>query len=93
MDDTLWIAKSKDELNLITKTATSFYHMANIQINPTKSILATNSFTSFLWFSGLLIYSIPKNQPFKFLGCWFTLNNKHSQTIKLIKEEAFSLIK
>jgi len=92
MDDTLWIAKSKEELNLITKTATSFYQMANIQINPTKSILATNSSTTSMWFSGSLIYSIPKNQPFKFLGCWFTLNNKQSQAIKLIKEEAYNLI-
>ena len=92
MDDTLWIAKSKEELSLITKTAMSFYQMANIQINPTKSILATNSSTTSLQFSGSLIYSIPKNQPFKFLGCWFTSNNKHSQIIKLIKEEAFNLI-
>jgi len=92
MDDTLWIAQSKEELTLITRTATSFYQMANIQINPTKSILATNSFTTSMQFSGSLIYSIPKNQPFKFLGCWFTLNNKHSQIIKLIKEEAFNLI-
>ena len=30
MDDTLWISQSKEELDLITKTATSFYQMANI---------------------------------------------------------------
>src|ERR1043165_2995678 len=93
MDDTLWIAQSKEELTLITRTATSFYQMANIQINPTKSILATNSSTTSMQFSESLIYSIPKNQPFKFLGCWYTLNNKHSQITKLIKEEAFNLIK
>ena len=46
MDDTLWISQSKEELDLITKTATSFYQMANIQINLTKSILATNSATT-----------------------------------------------
>src|ERR1043165_6651180 len=43
-------------------------------------------------FSGSLIYFILKNQPFKFLRCWFTFNNNYSQIIKLIKEEAFNLI-
>ena len=42
MDDTLWIAKSKEELQTIIATATSFYHMADIQINLTQSILTSN---------------------------------------------------
>ena len=42
MDDTLWISNSKPNLELIIQTATSFYQMANIQINPHKSVLITN---------------------------------------------------
>ena len=34
MDDTLWIAKSKSQLNEIIKIATSFFQMAGIQVNP-----------------------------------------------------------
>ena len=43
MDDTLWITDSKPNLKLITQTATSFYQIANIQINPYKSVLITNA--------------------------------------------------
>src|ERR1043165_6576587 len=32
MDDTLWIANSKNELELITDMASSFYHMADIKL-------------------------------------------------------------
>ena len=34
MDDTLWIAQSKTELEQIINIATSFYQMADIQVNP-----------------------------------------------------------
>ena len=37
------------------------------------------------------IQSTPPHQPFKFLGCWFTLNNKQTSQIKLIQEEAINL--
>src|SRR5437868_10713174 len=43
IDDTLWITNSKPNLELITQTATSFYQIANIQINPHKSVLITNT--------------------------------------------------
>ena len=42
MDDTLWVAPSQTDLNNIISIAESFYNMANIQVNPSKSILATN---------------------------------------------------
>ena len=89
MDDTLWIAQSKDELEKITQMATSFYEMANLQINPTKSIFATNTKPTSIIFCKSTLNSIPHNQPFKYLGCWFTLNNKQTHFIKLIQEEAF----
>jgi hypothetical protein len=92
MDDTLWIAQSKNELEQITQMAASFYQMANLQINPTKSIFATNAKPTSITFLNSTLNSIPNNQPFKYLGCWFTLNNKQTHTIKLIQEEAFQLI-
>ena len=42
MDDTLWLASNKQILQQIVNSAESFYNMANITVNPTKSILATN---------------------------------------------------
>src|SRR6185295_6796589 len=77
----------------IIATATSFYHMANIQINPTKSILTSNtsSIAPIHFFNSLLIL-IPANQPFKFLGCWFTLNNSHTKQSQLIYDKAIQLI-
>ena len=43
MDDTLWIASSKNELEQILELASSFFKMANLKINLLKSILSTNS--------------------------------------------------
>src|ERR1043165_8595360 len=41
MDNILWVASSQTELSNILSIAESFYSMANIQVNLTKSILAT----------------------------------------------------
>jgi len=46
MDDTLWIASSKNELEQILELASSFFTIANLKINPLKSILSTNSKSS-----------------------------------------------
>src|SRR6185295_14617268 len=46
MNDTLWISQSKPELEQILQTATSFYQMANIQINLAKSIFISNQLQS-----------------------------------------------
>ena len=91
MDDTLWITQTKEELNEIIATATSFYQMADIQVNPSKSIFITKHTASSIQFLNSTLNSISKNQPFKFLGCWFTLNNKQTAQIKLIQEEALNL--
>ena len=93
MDDTLWIASSLTELQSIISAATSFYQMADIQINPTKSIFCSNqkNTTSISYFNQILPL-LPFNQPFKFLGCWFTLDNKNTKQIKLIRAEASHLI-
>ena len=43
MDDTLWLAKSAEQLQKITNTAASFYTMAHIKVNLHKSILTSNT--------------------------------------------------
>lgn len=43
VDDTLWIAESQLHLEQILNTASSFYQMANIKVNPQKSTLISNS--------------------------------------------------
>jgi len=95
MDDTLWVASSQAELNNIISIAESFYNMANIQVNPSKSILATNhkldTYTPTIFNNQPLLLQ-PKHQPFKFLGCWFTLDNKQTQQTQLIKTESAQLI-
>jgi len=70
MDDTIWIASTKNELEQITNTASSFFQMANIQVNSLKSILITNSpNTTPINFINQTITPYPKHKPFKFLGC------------------------
>ena len=95
MDDTLWLASSQHELSQILSTAQSFYNMANIQVNPAKSILCTNNppsqYTPIMYNQHLLPLHSP-HIPFKFLGCWFTLNNKFSKQTQLIIKESLHLI-
>ena len=96
MDDTLWIASSQTELSQILSIAESFYDMANIQINPSKSILTTNNPPSNynpIIFNNYTLSIHSPCTPFKFLGCWFTLNKKHSQQTQLIINESQHLIK
>src|SRR6185437_10728553 len=58
MDNTLWIASSLTELQSIISAATSFYQIADIQINHTKSIFCSNqkSTTSISYFKHLLLF-------------------------------------
>src|ERR1043165_8433187 len=65
--------------------------MANIQINSAKSVFVTNQLQSSTQFFNSTLTSILLNQPFKFLGCWFTLNNKQTAQIKIIQEETLQL--
>src|ERR1043165_8404551 len=93
MDDTLWIANSKNELKLITDMASSFYHMADTQINPIKSILVSNtSSTNELSFFASSIKPILASQLFKFLEYWFILNESMFKQSQIIQDEATQLI-
>ena len=95
MDDTLWVTSSQTELSHILSIAELFYAMANIQVNPSKSILVTNNpssnYTPISYNNHLLSLHSSK-QPFKFLGCWFTLDNRQSKQTKLIISESSQLI-
>src|SRR5260363_38751 len=95
MDDTLWIASSQLELTRMISIAESFYTMANIQVNPSKSILSTNlkvnNYTPII-FNNYALPLWPSSKPFKFLGCWFTLNNKQSKQTCLLITESSQLI-
>jgi hypothetical protein len=67
--------------------------MADIQVNSHKSLFITDNNSNYnISFLNCNIPRIPKNQPFKFLGCWFTLDNKISKQIQLIQEEVFQLV-
>ena len=95
MDDTLWVAPLQTDLNNIISIAESFYNMANIQVNPSKSILATNHKPDIYIPTIFNNQALPLHlarQPFKFLGCWFTLDNKQTQQTQLIKSESTQLI-
>jgi hypothetical protein len=67
--------------------------MANIQVNPNKSILVSNTVDLHsIQFIDSSITLISMKTPFKFLGCWFTLNNNQKAQINLISKEASSLV-
>ena len=70
MDNTIWIAHIKNELEQIINTASSFFQIANIQVNILKSILITNSPNIIpINFINQTIIPHPKHKSFKFLGC------------------------
>ena len=93
MDDTLWITHSIEQLELITQTASTFYKMAHIKVNPQKSVLTSNLSSPFtINFIDTTIQSQSKNTLFKFLGCWFTAALHYPTQINLIKQEALDLI-
>jgi hypothetical protein len=95
MDDTLWIASSQSELSHILSIAESFYAMANIQVNPSKSILVTNNpppYYTPISYNNHFLFLHSSTIPFKFLGCWFTLDNKQSKQTKLLISESSELI-
>ena len=67
--------------------------MANIQINPYKSVLITNAKKlSQLNFINSSLQLQQSSILFKFLGCWFTLDGKQTKQTKLITDEIFNLI-
>ena len=70
MDDTIWIAKDKQELQNILKTADSYFSYANIKVNPHKSTLITNDLDpdANITFQGKNITNIKQKAIFRHLG-------------------------
>ena len=66
MDDTVWIAKSKNELQQILQITESFMQYANIKVNPNKSVLLTNDNTDHaaIDFMGTTISNLPLKTTF-----------------------------
>jgi len=97
MDDSLWVAPNKEVLTDILTTATSFYKLNNIRVNPEKSFLITNSphlpSHPSITFDDTGITALPHNTPLKYLGAWYTANGKHTHIQKLIIQEATTNLK
>ena len=94
MDDSLWVAPSKTSLQEILTTANSFYKFARIKVNPSKSILATNSSSedNYITFNKENIVAINRSKLFKYLGAWFSLTSNPIYTQKIIISEAYTCI-
>ena len=69
-----------------------FFQIKSIQVNTNKSILVSNTVDLHsIQFINFTIIPISTKTLFKFLGCWFTLNNNQKAQINLISKEAFFL--
>ena len=100
MDDTVWIAHTKSELEAMLKIADSFYILNDIKINKNKSILMTNepkpndegSTLCTLSFGreDIKIKPTPKNESVRYLGVWFNMTLNKSFVINQTKNELYS---
>ena len=83
-------SQSKKELENIIAVANSFYKFTGIQVNPTKSMLVTNSsiIDKSINFNRQQIIAIAPTQLFKYLGAWFSIDPGHSKVQKTIMREA-----
>ena len=89
MDDSLWIAESKSQLEEILKTASSFYKMTGIKVNASKSIFLTNTRgDTSVFFENQILERRQQDEPFRYLGCWFKEKKNQDKINKKIKEEA-----
>src|SRR5690242_524313 len=89
------IAPNKEQLTKIINMASSFYKFANIKVNPQKSILATNSTSpdKSIIFDNEKLTAITNGTPFKYLGAWFSTNEKPTPVQKEIIAEAIINLK
>jgi len=76
LNDTTWIASSKEKLEYMLSEADSYYTFMNIKVNKQKSILITNN-TSYMinnqttlkfGFKHITLSNTPKDQSIRFLG-------------------------
>src|SRR5687767_10938680 len=77
MDDTLWIAKSADDLSAIIRIANSFYSLNDIQVNWPKTELLVNKtqLEPFIIADHNAIHQITARKPsesVRYLGVWIS---------------------
>jgi hypothetical protein len=97
MDDTLWIAKSADDLLSIITIANSFYSFNDIQVNWPKSELLVNKTQSEPFTIANLndIHHITARKPsesVRYLGVWISLTDNRTFITNQIHEEIKSAI-
>src|SRR5215216_2851665 len=93
MDDTLWIARSREDLTNIVSIAESFYKLNHIKVNWEKSVLMINNtksnqpFTCNINGSLTTIHPLPLNESTRYLGVWISLGRNKTFTINMLKGE------
>src|SRR5205823_9890622 len=92
IDNTTWITYTKAQMEMLLLTASSFYNFTNIQVNPTKSTLMTNSNDDnpHIIFNNIQINNIKAKSALRFLGYWFSKTKKHTPTHHIILNEVNS---
>ncbi|CAG8749992.1 7967_t:CDS:1, partial [Gigaspora rosea] len=71
MDNMVWLAETKEQLEVILQMAESFYKFAEIKMNPSKFTLATTNQepNNEITYNNEQMKSIDKKELFKILGC------------------------
>src|SRR6185369_10321798 len=94
MDDTTWTAPSKSNMELILKTAESFYDLNGIKVNKKKSeLLVINSPTpipsTYIHFGkdNTKVYAKPINSSIRFLGVWINAKGSTSYVKTSVQNE------
>ncbi|CAJ0906520.1 22466_t:CDS:2 [Entrophospora sp. SA101] len=90
MDDTTWIASSKEKMYKILSIASSFYQLNAIKVNPDKSTLMVinssgNDNETNATFNNISIHSTPTNTPVRILGVWFNTSGSQKHHISSFK--------
>ena len=90
MDDTTWIASSKEAMDKILSIASSFYQLNSIKVNPDKSSLlvlnpSTPQCETFATFNNTSINPASPNTPVRILGVWFNSSGSRKHHISSFK--------
>jgi hypothetical protein len=98
MDDTTWIAPSKDNMELILKIADSFYDLNGIKVNKKKSeLLVINSPTPIPSTSirfgkdGTEVHAKPINTSIRFLGVWINAKGSTRHVKNSVRDEIINM--
>ena len=98
MDDTVWIANNKDNLQNILNITQEFCKLVDININPSKSqVMHINpkkcDFRSVVLMNDQDIIPVGKHTPVRYLGVWLTQSGNKSYQKNLISEKILNVIK